>query len=687
MLLKPNPVLLSAVRPKVDESLCSLVSAAADVNRLKKVRPLLSLIDGPHALNDLHGRYDLAPRLAKLISVDINEITSRMYGVRESSAAIGTLNYFGTEVPTSWITTSKRIAVYDFLPKTPNDSSRPFFHKALWDIALFDVCPDSGSPLIGRCLNSNCGKPLTWVLSDVFVCQACGHNIVNSEKSHNLVQHDAHLRGTQFIADLLCPWRNGQAKIFETLASELQHLRPVELVALMLELPLLNLEFLKIRGVSGSRACQRSSADFNKAIAMVDSWPHGIYLEIDRLVAEKPGNGRAGVKGRLGSKFAEFIRKLDRMSATNDPIYSRPMTVLLETIARYFAGRVDFPVRPNGALGEVINSKVDIKKIKDGDLLSQLEASKALKLSHKRIRSLVRNYPDLLASGDRAGSGATMLVRRSVLERIIREESNIISRKECMKILNFSKEACTDAIEQGLIPLVSGGKIKQYGISKIVAPISCSGVKELRDQMHRTARKIKKNKTDVRFVSMKGAAIAFRAANLDHPIVSMLKGELLYYHNCVPSRSGSQFCFDPVDLHEYLLKFRKSQFLSNLEMAKILGLNQRTLIALSLAGIVKPIPKRGARNAWLYPLDQLRLVAHKIMTTSQARDALKLNKAISTRNLDHLIQGLGVKPVVGPGSKFAGGNAVWRLSDLRPHRELLVKEIAKKMRRLSSKSK
>jgi hypothetical protein len=685
MLLKADPVLLSAVRPKADESLCSLISAAADINRLKKVRPLLSLIDGPYSLNDLHGRYDLAPRLAKLISVDITEITSRMYGVRESSAAIGTLNYFGTEVPTSWITTSRRVAAYDFLPKNQNGSSRPFFHKAVWDIALFDVCPDSGSPLVGRCLNSNCGKQLTWILSDVFVCQACGQKIAKPENSDNATRLDMHLQGTQFVADLLCPWRDSRAKILETLPKELQHLRPVEVVALVLELPSLNLEFLQLRGNSGSRAHHRSPADLKKALAMVDSWPHGIYSEIDRLVAEKPGIGRASVTGRLGLKFAEFIRKLDRMSATNDPIYSRPMIVLLETIARYFAGRIDFPVRPNGVLGAFINSKVDIKKIKDQDLFTQHEASKALKLSHKRIRSLVRDYPDLLASGDRAGSGATMLVRRSVLERIIRDESNVISRKECMKILNFSKEACSVAIARGLIPLVTDGKIKQYGNSKIIAPISRSGVEELRDIMHRRALKIQKNKIEARFVTMTGAAVAFRGFKLDHPIVAMLKGEISYYHNFASSRSGSQFCFDPVELHEYLLKFRKSKFLSNLEMAKILGFSQRTLMALSLAGIVKPIPERGSRNAWLYPIDQLRLVAQKIITTSQTKAALKLNKTISTRNLAHLIRDLGVKPVVGPGSKFPSGNAVWRLSDLRPHRELLVKEIAKQRRRLGSK--
>jgi hypothetical protein len=189
-----SPALLFRVPPVEGESLLSLVCRAAARNHLPSARPALALIEAPSDIRSLHHRPDLAPALARLIGVAAEEVTSRLYGPRRerSRGLDAEREFFGTRVPAHWLTTAKRIA--------PAALGEAPHHRAVWDLAILDVCPDGGEPLLEDC--PHCRRRLNWTPSVLSACAACGTDLARMDGEPARRVAEADLAGARFVADL-----------------------------------------------------------------------------------------------------------------------------------------------------------------------------------------------------------------------------------------------------------------------------------------------------------------------------------------------------------------------------------------------------------------------------------------------------------------------------------------------------
>ena len=186
---------LRPVVPIAGESLLSLVSRAAGNNGHDELGSVLFHVGASLNADRLSDHRDVVlPEFAALLNLPPDEIAARYHAnlAFAPSGRCTDVSFFGSAVPKRWVSWEKRVA-----PLTMQCSG---YHSSLWEIQLFEVCPESGEPLMERCCS--CGAELRWRVTDLGTCDRCGqHLTAGVPEGWDGVERD--LSGVRF----LCPRR------------------------------------------------------------------------------------------------------------------------------------------------------------------------------------------------------------------------------------------------------------------------------------------------------------------------------------------------------------------------------------------------------------------------------------------------------------------------------------------------
>ena len=654
--------LLSCVQPQPGESLFSLVAAAAAANRLPTIWEVLGLVGAPSSKETLHGRPDLFAALARLIVVDTEEIAGRAYGPAALQRYEGR-TYFGNRVPADWVFTLKRLAPGVAAVPSRAAGKVTCGHSAAWDLALLDACPDTGVKLVDRCPRPTCRRRLEWTLSNVATCSACGLDLAAKGERYAERVSEELLGGVRFVADLLCPWREAAGRVIARLPEPLRLLAPTDLVHLALLLTELAPEAQYVPGkkrVPWNRS-RRNHMELAAAVEIMDGWPGTLHAALDRLRTQGTGQGRWGVRGCYGERFASFLRRLESEPTEGRGDGDAARRSLLNEIVPYVSTRQDVAWRKGGVLG-TLRSRDGVSLHRDKGLTTLVDAAHHTGWGFERLRRLVRSRPDLAMFDDGGGSGAPKLLHTKALLDIVTSVDESVELKDCSRQLGIARYSCLQLVTCGLLPRVSeAGVAKTYrGVAAV--RVCSDGLRELLARLEAGVR----NGRAAQAVTLKGAACSavncYPGEGWEQLMRGMLDGGLPYYRRGGTSRPGLPYVVDASELAEFLRAARYDRPLSNKAIAAELGLTYRTMLALAHAGIAEVLPGRGLRQRWSYPSRQIERLRAEILSTNGVAVRLGFpNQPGSVRSLANTLKRCGLRPIVGDDGE---ANHVWRTSEV-----------------------
>lgn len=670
--------LLVKITPIPGESLLSLVSAAAAANRLWSVRAALELVEAPYTQELLHAAPQFAGPLSHLLGVERSEIAQRMYRLVPARKSKGTRNFYGHTVPTNWISTTKRLAPGPHLQLPSYAGKLRPFHSAVWDIALFDHCPDTGTQLLGRCPRQACGRRLTWSLPNLALCSECETNLSTFDIDQ-FKSNMPSLRASRLIADLLCPWRDGYLNAPAQLPQNLQSLSRVEQVRLMTLLSDVEYAGMDRPQNHVETQGQRRHMHLPEALAMVEDWPNALYERLDQMIQANPGRGRTGIIGRLGLVFGIMIRRLHKSAMPLKSSKSGASGVLFTALSQYFSKRSDFPIRSDAILGAPIRKLSASAERRHSEFVNITEAKHILGWSFERIRKVAGEFPGVFTYDDGKGSGAAKLLRKSVLLQIKQASSDVLPMTRCRFALGLPIPICQQLANAELLPVVNWQRSLAHNADRKVRNLTVSkaGFQVMLETLLAKAKPF-----SGQTMTMKKASLTLKASNVEwiHLFRAMLESKIEIYVHPAPGERGLPILFDADQVKAFIKKIQAPLYLSTKQFAEALGVTQRTMAALAEGGFAASLPQRGQKGARMFPAGQLGKLKSEIATTSQVSDKLRIGKEYPANKLTIVMRRHGLKPLVGAGSSLPNANVVWRLSDVDIHKRKITAAVGRSLR-------
>ena len=657
-----SPALLFRVPPVEGESLLSLVCRAAARNHLPSARPALALIEAPADIRSLHHRPDLAPALARLIGVAAGEVASRLYGPRRERAhgLDAEREFFGTRVPAHWLTTAKRIA--------PAALAEAPHHRAVWDLAILDVCPDSGEPLLEDC--PHCRRRLNWTPSVLSACAACGTDLARMDGKPARRVAEADLAGARFVADLLAPWGGGRAAALARLPKELRILPPVGLLRLMLLLP----DIIPGDPSEARRRAKREKRErrphraLAAVLAVLEGWPDGLHAALDRRAATVPSQGRFGIHRYFGPSFVPLLQEYEKAAARSAGGPGSPPSaheVLLGEIGRYFAARPRMSVGRNARLTERVRAASE-REAGLRRAASMAEVMERIGWKHPRLRRLADLWPEVVVHSDGRGSGAPMLLD---VERVLHIASTLeaaLSVPEAADALGISQPVCRDLVERGLLVRLEDRFARIHEVSASETLVTRASVEEIASRLDAGAQQVTDRSLTLRAVVSSVTLLGLGAADV---VALMLDGRLPY-HRAPPARSQRKarfpFAFDRASVERFCAAERSRLPMAIKAAAGELRWNQQTVLSMLRLGEMRALPGKAKYGATLIARDEVARAKREYLTTADAGARLFPDRPLAMqRVLAKALRCHGLEPVVGDGGAAGRtGQLIWRTRDV-----------------------
>lgn len=657
-----SPALLFRAPPVEGESLLSLVSRAAARNHLPSARPALVLIEAPSDIRSLHHRPDLAPALARLIGVAAEEVSTRLYGPRRERGhgLDAEREFFGTRVPAHWLTTAKRVA--------PGALAEAPHHRAVWDLAILDVCPDNGEPLLEGC--PRCRRRLNWTPTALSACAACGTDLARMDGGPPRRAAEADLAGARFVADLLAPWRRGRAAALARLPAGLRILPPVDLLRLMLLLPDI------IPGDPGGapRRAKRESRErrphraLTAALAVLEGWPDGLHAALDRRAATVPSQGRFGIHKYFGRSFVPLLQEYEKAAARSAGGPGAPPSaheVLLAEIGRYLAARPRMSVGRNARLTERVRAASE-REAGLRRAASMAEVMERIGWKHPRLRRLVDLWPDVVVHSDGRGSGAPKLLDMERVLGIVSALQAALSVPEAADALGISQPVCRDLVERGLLVRLEDRFARIHEVSASETLVTRASVEEIAKRLDAGAQQATDRSLTLRAVVSSVTLLGLGAADV---VALMLDGRLRYHH-APPRRSRRKtpfpFAFDRASVDLFCAEGRRDLPMAIKAAAAELRWNQQTVLSMLRVGEMRALSGKAMFGATAIPRAEVARAKLDYATTAQVGSRLVPDPSMGfLRMLARELRRLGLDPVVGDGGAAGRtGQLIWSAEDI-----------------------
>jgi hypothetical protein len=652
-----NPLLFS-VDAAVGESLLSIVCRATARNHETSTRAVLALIDGPFDNFALHERSDLVPALAHLVGVPEAELTSRLYGpsLERGPGLDEERNFFGTYLPAYWLTEAKRIA--------PGAMAEAPYHRALWDLAIFEVCPDSGEPLIETC--PGCQRGLNWTTSMISACNFCGVDLARSGRITAATAVDTDLAGVRFIADLLAPWRGGSVAAMSQLPQALRMLSTVELVRLMLLLP----DMISDEASGARRRMQRQRrrpVELAASLKLLQGWPASLHEMLARQAGLTPFSGRFGIQHHFGPRFVGLLREYDVEADRFDRagVSLSAYEILLQEAARYFACRPHIPLRRGTLLAERVNLLTEVEDHRQVASISDVTAMTGWGLP--RVRRLAMIWPEAVIHWDGQGSGAPMLLDACRVKEIVSTVEASLSVPEAAKLLGVPQPVCRELIEIGLLRCLEERFAKLHGASGSEMLLNGDTVKQLLlDLEAGAARGCPERPLTFRAVHSSMAIFGLGGADI---LKLMLDGHLRYHRVPALRSHGAiklPFHFDAKSLEKLSAKRRATMPMAIKAAATELQWNQQTVLSMLRCGEMQMISQKGRHGATLIAREEVARARRDYRSTAEVGLRLLAKPTLpQLRMLAAELRRRGLKPVVGDGgAAHRDGQLIWRAHEI-----------------------
>lgn len=292
-----RPQVAAGVEPLADDSLMSLLCRTGVRNHLGVTGPLVREgVQAEHGGLRLAARTDLnVEQLAWALRADPEALRSRTYQRVVIRNDLPGVMFHGATIPTCDLALGRRVAPAWLRNGTPR-------HSAVAHHGLVTHCPASGEMLLDRC--PACETRLSWLLTDIAACSACGADL----RSHEAPKVDECGRSaTRLMIGLVHPDPDLQDEAVRTLPEEIRNLDR----GLAFELGWRLGGVAAGLAVKGRDRATRLPVEKRLEVLAAGStilrqWPHGVIA----LVSERAGSSRgtnvestaAGVRSLLSAK-------------------------------------------------------------------------------------------------------------------------------------------------------------------------------------------------------------------------------------------------------------------------------------------------------------------------------------------------------------------------------------------------
>ena len=643
----------------------SLLSAAALRNRLPTVGCLLSAAGKRWRADRVHWTPEAPEVLGGLLGVDPSEIALRMYGSRRSAgqARDATLAFFGTEVPASWITASRRQPRLSDGGAGLLSPARPRRLDATCDIALLGADPDSGASYLDRCPSPACRRMLGWGVADVRLCPHCGRPLDRPGQEVACAPPEE-LSGVRFVADLLAPWRGRTASAVSSLPDPLRHLPAVELVSLCLLLPDLGRPESAPRSAGKLSRIWRDHLELASAVETMRAWPGAVGERVEAMRDRRSCRGRFGIHAEYGDWLKHLVRRLNAQAGEAGAIGSAAAAALLDALGRHFAARPTFFPGAQGHLSRVVRDRRSVEGGEGGRIATMSVLLAETGWKQPRLRRLIRLFPETVAREDGRGSGAPVLLHADAVLSVVADVGGALSPTACARVLGLSKHAVRGLVSIGLLPALGDRHLKLGQAASFTALVPARAVADMRSRLAKGASEADGPSVSFPSASARAVVRGLREADL---VAAMLDGRLRYSASSRRQRrSGFPYAVGRESLTAVLPAPAAEAPLSLKAFAREFGTTQWTAASLVEAGAVKAIPSRGKHRAVLIAAAEVGRARAELATTMQVADRIGAPRDTSARlGLPSAMRRLGLAPVTGDGGAAGRkGNLVWRTAEV-----------------------
>ena len=651
------------VSPLPGESLLSLVGRAAQANAHRELMPVLSHVGASASLASLAEHRDaILPSLAILLKLPAEAVAARYHAPPDNhlSARTAEASFFGTPVPRRWLRWEKRIA--------PNTMEHRGYHSALWELQIFEVCPDSGEPLRSTC--PSCNQVLRWRLTDLHRCDHCNARLI-SKADTTWAAAGRDLSGVRFIADVLAPWRGARDQAIASLPQDLQEVPPAELVRLMVTIPRLlpgapvpELQRVPRAGGFHTEYLRWPCQTLAYSLKMLRSWPESVRDAMARLVLSPNVGRRDSISLFLPASFTKHLMMIQRDSNLRHRLGDLGAEYLLLREFGRVANAKRIPIDGRSALYPYVNG-ADLEYASFLQLQSVNRISAAVGWSANRIRHLLALMPELRTTATGKSPGAPILLDATHTKDIIRSIDAASTVTEAAKKLGVSAAICRDVLRRGLLeqfdPALARLRVQQGDFLVSATALHEFEMRLARWQEPGAARDP---------VGLRAAVSLLLRGFFDSTdiIALMLDGRLPYFATHL--LKGQAQCFGYVFERADILRLAQTTLcnapLTLNDAAIDLGWSRRTLSALLDAGLVATSAGDGGEGVSIQRAEIERLKLSYRSMTDIVLGLLDEEGPIARRLVEEKLWSSGVRPLTATCGEHPNLQPLWETVDFTP---------------------
>ena len=424
-------------------------------------------------------------------------------------------------------------------------------HRTAWDLALLTCCPSHGIRLLSRC--HRCGRKLGWTDPDVGTCR-CGADL---RQPPTTAVTDAE----QSAGDKLLSITADEAG--EWLPMALRPCDAADLVRLAMCLGMFFTGWTRERRVE--TLCSEGPDTVAKVMVAglegLTRWPSPLlaFLSEERVKASTRG-GRFGARKQLGP-FYGWMRDLD----------PSPLRDVLVDVVRQDADPV---LVRRSHRSRLLNPAT----ITDG-AVGLVEAARILGCSQATAKRILTGRE--LEGGSIEGRGVPMVVKRSLVEQLARENTAVLNLEQVAAALCVSQAGAREMVDGGLLPVLhrpgKGGRARWA--------IPASGVQDLLSRCEARCHPLAAK----RLISFRSTMEALRRVDVGVPelVRMLLDGRLTPNRLDEAARGMDRLLFDPILVRRLCRDLDGATTVTIQVAAERLGLKWQVMAHLIRQGIVK----------------------------------------------------------------------------------------------------